>query len=172
MLRRNPLDRTLLCDTTGGGFTGTLPDATNCAVEYVFKNVGANTLTVATTSSQLIYTTSGTGATTAEPAALQGSTNEARVIYDDQYLSTLISLGGFGFIGVVWFLWGGVRKLGRSAKKSRGPLGELLLACTASTAAFGVGMLTYDALAFVQVSLLFFVVCGLGLRARALVEHE
>lgn len=61
----SPIDRTLICDTTSAGFTGTLPLADYNPVEYVFKNVGANTLTVGTTSSQLIYTTSGTGATTA-----------------------------------------------------------------------------------------------------------
>jgi hypothetical protein len=61
----SPIDRTLICDTTSAGFTGTLPAADYNPVEYVFKNVGANTLTIATTSSQLIYTTSGTGATTA-----------------------------------------------------------------------------------------------------------
>lgn len=60
----NPLDRTLLCDTSSAGFTGTLPDASNNPVQYVFKNIGGNTLTVATTSSQLVYTTSGTGTTT------------------------------------------------------------------------------------------------------------
>jgi hypothetical protein len=60
----SPIDRTLICDTTSGGFTGTLPDASFCPVEYNFKNVGGNTLTVATTASQNIYTTSGTGATT------------------------------------------------------------------------------------------------------------
>ncbi|MFI8535343.1 hypothetical protein ACIGMX_34500 [Streptomyces aquilus] len=65
----NPLDRTLLCDTTSAGFTGTLPDATVCPTEYVFKNVGTNNLTVATTSSQLIYTNSGVGSTTATVAA-------------------------------------------------------------------------------------------------------
>lgn len=62
----SPIDRVLVCDTTvGGAFTGTLPDASFCPVEYVFKNVGSSNLTVATTSSQLIYTTSGTGSTTA-----------------------------------------------------------------------------------------------------------
>jgi hypothetical protein len=61
----SPIDRTLVCDTSGGAFTGTLPDAAFCPVEYVFKNVGGNDLTVATTSGQLIYTSSGTGATTA-----------------------------------------------------------------------------------------------------------
>lgn len=61
----SPLDRTLMCDTTSGGFTGTLPDASFCPVGYTFKNIGSNTLTVATTGSQNIYSTSGTGATTA-----------------------------------------------------------------------------------------------------------
>jgi hypothetical protein len=116
----------------------------------------------------------GTSATTAEPSALDASgTTGIRVIYDDQYLSTLISLGGLGFVGVIWFLWGAVRKLGRAVSRPAGHSDDLLLACTASTAAFAAGMFTYDAFSFVQVSLLFFVICGLGLRARAaLVEHE
>ena len=59
----SPIDRTLVCDTTAGGFTGTLPAADYNPVEYVFRNVGANTLTVATTSSQLIYLSSGSSAT-------------------------------------------------------------------------------------------------------------
>jgi hypothetical protein len=61
----SPIDRVLICDTTvGGAFTGTLPTADFCPAEYVFKNVGSSDLTVATTGSQLIYTSSGTGATT------------------------------------------------------------------------------------------------------------
>lgn len=61
----SPIDRTLVCDTTSAGFTGTLPAADFNPVEYVFKTVGINDLTVATTGGQLIYTTSGTGAATA-----------------------------------------------------------------------------------------------------------
>lgn len=77
----SPLDRVLVCDTTtGGAFTGTLPDATSCPVEYVFKNVGSNTLTVATTSSQLIYTTSGTGSTTA--ALTTGQSLRVQALYN------------------------------------------------------------------------------------------
>ena len=75
-----PIDRTLVCDTAGGGFTGTLPDADVNAVTYVFKNVGSNSLTVATTSSQLIYTTSGTGATTATVAT--GGTLRVQAMYN------------------------------------------------------------------------------------------
>lgn len=75
-----PIDRTLICDTTSAGFTGTLPAADFNPVEYVFKNVGANTLTVATTSSQLIYTTSGTGATTATVST--GGTLRVQALYN------------------------------------------------------------------------------------------
>lgn len=75
-----PIDRTLVCDTTAGGITGTLPDADVNAVEYVLKNVGSNSLTVATTGSQLIYTTSGTGATTAVVAT--GSTLRVQAMYN------------------------------------------------------------------------------------------
>jgi hypothetical protein len=77
----SPIDRTLICDTTAGGaFTGTLPDATFCAAEYSFKNVGSSNLTVATTSSQLIYTTSGTGGTTATVAT--GATLRVQALYN------------------------------------------------------------------------------------------
>jgi hypothetical protein len=77
----NVLDRTLICDTTAGGaFTGTLPAADFCPTEYVFKNVGGSNLTVATTGGQLIYTTSGTGATTATVAT--GATLRAQALYN------------------------------------------------------------------------------------------
>jgi hypothetical protein len=76
----SPIDRTLVCDTSDGAFTGTLPAADFCPVEYVFKNVGAGDLTVATTSSQLIYTTSGTGATTATVGA--GETLRVQASFD------------------------------------------------------------------------------------------
>ena len=59
-----PLDRTVIMDTTASPLTLTLPNADYQPVECTVKNVGSNDLTVATTSSQLIYTSSGTGATT------------------------------------------------------------------------------------------------------------
>jgi hypothetical protein len=76
----SPIDRTLICDTTDAGFTGTLPAADFNPVEYVFKNVGVNTLTVGTTSSQLIYTTTGVGATTA--ALTTGLTIRVEALYN------------------------------------------------------------------------------------------
>jgi hypothetical protein len=76
----SPIDRTLICDTTAAAFTATLPDADVCAVEYVLKNVGVNPLTVATTGGQLIYTTSGTGASTA--AVTTGQTLRVQALYN------------------------------------------------------------------------------------------
>jgi hypothetical protein len=76
----SPIDRALICDTTAGAFTGTLPAADFNPVEYVFKNVGVNDLTVDTTSSQLIYTTSGTGATTATVAT--GGSLRVQALYN------------------------------------------------------------------------------------------
>lgn len=76
----SPIDRTLVCDTSSAGFTGTLPLANFNPVEYVFKNIGSNTLTVSTTSSQNIYTTSGTGSTTASVA--EGETLRVQALYN------------------------------------------------------------------------------------------
>lgn len=76
----SPIDRTLICDTTSAGFTGTLPDASFCAGEYTFKNIGANNLTVGTTGGQLIYTSSGTGATTA--TLTTGQTLRVQALYN------------------------------------------------------------------------------------------
>jgi hypothetical protein len=74
------LDRTLVCDTSTAGFTAALPDAAFCPAEYVFKNVGANDLTVATTGSQLIYTSSGAGATTT--TVTTGQTLRVQALYN------------------------------------------------------------------------------------------
>lgn len=66
----SPLDRTLLMDTTAGGLTLTLPNADYNPVEYVAKNTGSNTLTVAASGAQLIYPTgTATGSSTVAVAA-------------------------------------------------------------------------------------------------------
>jgi hypothetical protein len=75
------IDRTLVCDTTAGGaFTGTLPAADFCPAEYVFKNVGGSNLTVATAGGQLIYSSSGVGATTA--TLTTGQTGRYQALYN------------------------------------------------------------------------------------------
>ena len=76
-----PIDRVLMCDTTAGAFTATLPDADVNPVEYVLRNTGGNTLTVAAIGGQLIYPTgSNTGATTA--AVAPGNVLRVRATYN------------------------------------------------------------------------------------------
>lgn len=76
----SPIDRTLVADTTAGAITGTLPDADVNPVQYVFRNVGANTLTVQTTNSQPIHLADGTTATSTALANGESLTVEA--LYD------------------------------------------------------------------------------------------
>jgi hypothetical protein len=112
----------------------------------------------------------GTGASTAQPAALDPVDMgvDEQLIFDNEYLGALVALGAFGMIALLWFIWGAVVKLALAARRIVDSTGDFLAACAAATAAFAVGMLTYDAFAFVQVTFLFCVVAALGLKARAL----
>ena len=115
----------------------------------------------------------GTVAATGDTKILNGEATSAGVpiIFDDQYMNTLVSLGALGLIGVVWLVWGSAVKLGRSARRLPGGASrDLLTACTASSAGFGAAMLTYDAFSFVQSTLIFLIIAAVGLRARSLFE--
>jgi hypothetical protein len=83
-------------------------------------------------------------------------------ILDNQWLGTLIGTGIVGLFGWVWFLVRAVRRFGAEAKRDESERGWLLTALAASIAAYGVGMLTFDAFAFIQVSFLLFIFIGLG----------
>jgi hypothetical protein len=90
------------------------------------------------------------------------------IIFDDQWLGTLVQLGIVGLVGAVWLVWGAVLKTARAARRSTGQLGNFLVAASASCAGFAIGMFTFDSFAFVQVTMVFFLIAALGLRARAL----
>ena len=90
------------------------------------------------------------------------------LVFDDQYMNTLVTLGLMGLVGLVWFIWGGVLRVGRAARAYAGQASDLCAACAIASAGFATGLLTYDAFAFVQVTLLFFIVTALGLSARRL----
>ena len=85
------------------------------------------------------------------------------IIFDDQYLTTLVGHGVFGLGAVLWLVSAMVVPLVRAARRARGAL-PLLSACTASVAGYAAAMLTFDAFAFVQCSIFFFVIAALGLR--------
>jgi polysaccharide biosynthesis protein PslJ len=114
----------------------------------------------------------GTGkvAQSDEPGAITDPKTGAPIIFDDQYLNSLVSIGFLGLIGVLWFVWGGVRRQVGSAKRLAGAEGDLVAACAVSCAGFGIAMLTFDAFSFVQCTLIFFLITAIGLRTRALAE--
>ena len=90
-----------------------------------------------------------------------GPDTNARIL-DNQWLSSLLNVGLVGGLSLVWLFTRFVREVGRRARHDRTVDGWLLVALVASVAAFGAGMLTYDAFTFTQVTLVFFVILGLG----------
>ena len=83
-------------------------------------------------------------------------------IFDDQWLVTLLSTGVIGFAGWLWFFVRAIRQFGSEARRDQSDRGWLLVAITASIAAYGVSMLTYDAFSFIQVTFLLFILVGVG----------
>ena len=92
---------------------------------------------------------------------------KAGIIFDNQYMFSLVTVGLVGLAAVIWFVWGAVVKLTRAARQRLDETGDLIAACAVSSVGFAVGMVTYDAFSFVQVTLLFFVIAALGLTARS-----
>ena len=117
--------------------------------------IGLDNPNIATTGVE----TSATGP--AQPAVVP-------LIFDNQYLLTLVTLGLLGSIAVIWFVWGTARRLLRSAKRTVGHRADFVAACGIACAGYGAGMIFYDSLAFIQVTLLLFIFAALGLKTLAL----
>ena len=83
-------------------------------------------------------------------------------ILDNEWLGTLLEVGALGFFGWLWFFARVVRRLGKAAKEDDSERGWLLASIAASVAAFAVGMFTFDAFSFIQVTFLLFIFVGLG----------
>jgi hypothetical protein len=90
-------------------------------------------------------------------------------ILDDQWLGTLLDVGALGICAYLWLFFRAVRRCGRAAKEDDTARGWLLTGLAASMAAFGVGMLTFDAFSFIQVTFLFWIM--LSLSAVLLRDH-
>lgn len=86
------------------------------------------------------------------------------IIFDDQYLDTLVKMGALGIAAVVAFFLGGAIGLIRRARSMIGPHSDLAAACGISAAGFSAAMLFFDAFAFVQATLVCVVVIALGYR--------
>jgi hypothetical protein len=98
-----------------------------------------------------------------QPAETPDAPPPDPIIFDDQYVSSLVGHGVIGLGAVLWLFGAIVYRLVRASRRARGQL-PLLSACTAAIAGFTASMLTFDAFAFVQCSIFFFTIAALGLR--------
>jgi polysaccharide biosynthesis protein PslJ len=93
-------------------------------------------------------------------------------ILDNQWLGSLLETGLIGVLGLVWLLWRSVRRLGAAAKRNVSPQGSLFVGLAASIAAFAVGMLTFDAFSFIQVTFFLFMLLAVAASALAIEQRD
>ena len=82
-------------------------------------------------------------------------------LLDNQWLGTLLDTGLIGVIGFGWLLGRYIVRMSSASRRS-GADGVVLAALASAVFAYAVGMLTYDALSFTQVSLVLFVLLAIG----------
>jgi len=88
-------------------------------------------------------------------------------LLDDQWLLTLAETGLIGFVAWIWLFKRAIGRLAAAAKRDDSPRGWMYVALAASLYSFAVGMVTYDALSFVQVTFILFIVLALASVALA-----
>jgi hypothetical protein len=104
----------------------------------------------------------GSGFGTRITSAVEGGPAPNARILDNQWLSLLLQTGVAGVVALLWLFLRFIRRCGRLAKRDTSPAGWLLTGIVASVAAYAVGMLTFDAFSFIQVTFLLFILLGLG----------
>ena len=93
-----------------------------------------------------------------------GPKANARVL-DNEWLGTASEIGLVGIFALAWLFIRFIKRLGREAKEDSSARGALLVALASAIAGFAVGMFTYDAFSFIQVTFVLFIMLGLGMSA-------
>ena len=83
-------------------------------------------------------------------------------ILDNQWLGTFLDIGLLGIVGWLWLIVRIVRRLARVARTRGSPEGLLAAGFVGSIAGFAVAMVTYDSLAFVQETFVFWALVALA----------
>ncbi|HZT91497.1 MAG TPA: O-antigen ligase family protein [Gaiellaceae bacterium] len=83
-------------------------------------------------------------------------------ILDDQWAGVLVETGVFGAFAFAWIFVRSVRMLGRWARENDDADGWLAVALAAGIGGFGVGMFTFDAFSFIQVTFVFYFLIALA----------
>jgi hypothetical protein len=83
-------------------------------------------------------------------------------IVDDGWLSTAMESGVTAVVIWLWIFLRFIRRTGAEARRDSSERGRLLAAFSASVAAYAVGMATYDAESFLQVTFVLFIILALG----------
>jgi len=93
-------------------------------------------------------------------------------ILDNQWLGTLLDIGVVGVIGLAWLFSRAIRRLARRARSETGSESWLATCLCTSLLAWTLGMVTFDAFAFIQVTFLAFVLLGVAVVAMGTGSHE
>jgi O-antigen ligase len=112
----------------------------------------------------------GQGFGTRLPTDSDGQVNA--IILDDQWLSSLLEIGAVGFVALLWLFLRATKRLRHRARTNDSPHGWLLTALSAAITAYAIGMITYDAFSFIQVTFLLFIVLGLAAAALRIPDTE
>ena len=83
----------------------------------------------------------GPGASSRRPAGADRSPVGVDIIFDNQYLHTLVELGILGLVGTIWFVWGAGLKLAGTSRRLVDRRGDLIAACATSCIGFGGALL-------------------------------
>ena len=101
-----------------------------------------------------------TSLTGGSPTAFGFGADNAQIL-DDQWLGNVLDIGLVGFAAWLWLFTRVIRRLAARAKLERGtPEGWLPVALTASIACFAVSMYFYDALSFMQGTVIMYLLLG------------
>jgi hypothetical protein len=93
-------------------------------------------------------------------------------ILDDQWLGTLLETGLLGALSLVWLFRRAVSRLAKAAKADDTPRGWLFAGIAASVTAYSVGMITYDAFSFIQVTIIMYILLGFAACALAMARER